>query len=142
MTSLLNSLQGIDSGKPVRLHIGGEGGTGKSRVVQAIRELAASWTRPGAIQTVAQTGIAAALIQGETVHKFLRSNAQSQRHGSLKVSEEDRIRFSQLHMLIWDEVSMTSKELLGKAMQNLNLLLGTSHRKQCRVHIVTLGDFF
>ena len=58
------ALRGDSPGKPLRMHIAGEGGTGKSRVVEALRFLCKYWVKPNAVVTVAPTGIAAVLIKG------------------------------------------------------------------------------
>lgn len=58
----------LDSGQALRMHISREAGTGKSRVSVALTYVSASWGRWDAISTVALTGIAALLIDGETVN--------------------------------------------------------------------------
>lgn len=143
LKSFVGAVKGTNPAPALRMHIAGEEGTGKSRVIHAIRQLASSWARSEAVKTVATTGKAASLIDGETVHSFLRINPnRNAEMESLKVSEGERIRFARLHMLIWDELSMASKELLAKAFRNLNILADTSPQNECRVHIITLGDFF
>ncbi len=88
----------LDPGKPLRMHISGEAGTGKYRVVEALKYLAVSWRRPDAISTVAPTGIAAVLINGETVHsKFLIQS----RSISRKKEREEINQWSRIYMLIW-----------------------------------------
>ncbi len=54
------------------MHVSGEGGTGKSRVFEALLFLAAGWSQPDSILTVAPTGIAAVQVNGETVHSKLQ----------------------------------------------------------------------
>lgn len=53
------------------MYLGGEGGTGKTRVIEALQYLAKAWCRPRAIRTCAPTGIAASLVRGQTVHSML-----------------------------------------------------------------------
>lgn len=50
------------------MHISGEAGAGKSRVVEARNYLGTSWGRSDALSTVAPTRIAAVFINGESVH--------------------------------------------------------------------------
>ena len=63
----------VSPGKPLRMHIAGEGGTGKSRVIDALKYLSTAWGRPNAEVTIAPTGIAAVLVKGETVHSKLHT---------------------------------------------------------------------
>lgn len=132
------SLRDSAPGKPLRMYIGGEGGTGKSRIVAALRYLAKHWGRPNAVQTVAPTGIAAVLIEGETAHSLL----QLMTSRPLKPTMEQLEYFSTVHMLVWDEISMCSKKLVAKAFHNLLTLLGNATQKTPRIHIMTLGDFY
>ncbi len=122
-------------GNPLRMHLSGEGGTGKSRVVDALRFLAKGWGSPDSIVTVAPTGIAAVLVNGETVH----SKLQMFQHK--RPTMEQLEQWSKVHMLIWDEISMTGQSLFAKAMKKIKAFLGTEPGDDPRIHIVTAGDF-
>ncbi len=50
LKSFRRSMLMLDPGKALRMHISGEAGTGKSRVVEALKYLAASWGRPDVYQ--------------------------------------------------------------------------------------------
>lgn len=62
------------------------------------------------------------------------------------MTDKDRMRFSKLRLLIWDEISMTSKLVFGRAIKNLRLsgelFCYTPKGEQCRIHMVVPGDFF
>ncbi|RDX46831.1 hypothetical protein OH76DRAFT_1355375, partial [Lentinus brumalis] len=53
---------------PLRMIIYGEGGTGKSRVIQSVTELFAAANCSEMLVKSAYTGIAASLIDGKTTH--------------------------------------------------------------------------
>lgn len=62
---------------PKVMYLGGEGGTGKSRVVEALLNLSEIFGRPGTVRTCAPTGIAASLVEGQTLYSLrgLRGNS-------------------------------------------------------------------
>ncbi len=97
-----------------------------------------SWGRPDAISTVAPTGIAAVLINGETEHsKFLIQS----RSISRKKEREEINKWSRIYMLIWDEISMTGQALFSKAYKTMCRFPCTAPDDDPRVHIITAGDF-
>ena len=117
------------------MHIAGEGGTGKSRVVDALRYLSKSWGKPNGVVTVAPTGIAAVLIKGETAH----SKFQTMHY--FKPTLKDIETWAGVYMVIWDEISMTEERLLVTAFRNLRKLLCPPLDQELRLHFVTAGDF-
>ena len=64
LDSFSRAIQRDSQGVPLRMYIGGVGGTRKSRIIEAFRYLSKAWGQPNAVQTVASTGIAAVLIKG------------------------------------------------------------------------------
>ena len=122
-------------GKPLRAHIQVSVGTGKPRIVDALRYLALIWGYPDSIVTVAPTGIAAVNILRETVHSKFNLRKQT------KVSDSEIEYWSRTHLLIWDEISMTGQVDFAKSYIRLRKLLGTPKEEDPRIHIVTLGDF-
>ncbi len=93
------------------MHISGESGTGKSRVVEALKYLSASWGRPEAISTVAPTGIDAVLVYGGTVLSKFLIKAKSI---SRQKEREEINQWSKVYMLIRDEISMTIRGYFAK----------------------------
>ncbi|KAI0349341.1 hypothetical protein OH77DRAFT_1380004, partial [Trametes cingulata] len=53
---------------PLRMLLIGEGGTGKSRVIQTVTQLFAAKGSADLLVKAAYTGIAASLIEGKTTH--------------------------------------------------------------------------
>ncbi|MEM1003564.1 MAG: hypothetical protein AAGH46_13035, partial [Bacteroidota bacterium] len=100
---------------PLRMYLGGEGGTGNSRVIKVLIYLSQSWGRPNAVQTIAPTGQAAVLTNGETAHSFLKLSNRNFKESSL--SEEEKIRYRELVLLIYDEIGMSGKYEFAKSLK-------------------------
>ncbi|EGZ07101.1 hypothetical protein PHYSODRAFT_373075, partial [Phytophthora sojae] len=92
--------------------LGGQPGAGKSQVIRALQELAASWNSSDVVGTVSFQGVAAQSVNGETIHKFfgwgLRGFSKTQ-----PVSLELREKIIKLRLLIVDEVSTTDVKFIG-----------------------------
>jgi hypothetical protein len=56
--------------------ITGAGGTGKTRIVEAVQTLARSWQRPNYVMATASSGIAAANLGGHTMHSSVKLGIQ------------------------------------------------------------------
>ena len=52
------------------------------------------------------------------------------------------MNFSELVLLLWDEISMTSKSQFARALNRLIKLCSTETGSKCRVYIVLFGDIF
>jgi hypothetical protein len=100
----------------------GEGGTGKSRVIQTITDLFKQRGILHKLIKVAYTGVAASLIEGETIHKStkIRINGGG---GKLPVRtiKELEVKWQDKSLLIIDEDSMISKAFLAKMSRNIRL---------------------
>jgi hypothetical protein len=95
------------------LLVHGEGGTGKSRVIQTISEI---YKREGdgrKLAKIAYTGIAASIIEGETIHRSIRIIPNTSNHITDRVKEELQARWGNKQLLIIDEISMVPKEMLA-----------------------------
>ena len=120
------------------LHLGGPGGCGKSRVVQALSVFAALWGQPRAILLTAPTGAAAVVIGGRTLHSIFprldtRTGRSSTRaKAAVKAGETARL-VQQAHMIVIDEVCMLTKEQLLTVSQSLNDAVGNAVIRR-RVH--------
>ena len=118
-----------------QLHMGlfGEGGTGKSRLISAIRAWFAYIGHEGHLAVTAMTGVAARNINGTTIHSSLAIPPQETGDDRLtrRISEKKVDEWRQRCYLIVDEVSMLSCKLitqihiqLGKAKSNENESFG------------------
>ncbi|KAF9067544.1 hypothetical protein BDP27DRAFT_1145730, partial [Rhodocollybia butyracea] len=70
-TMIQQNVLNISSKDPLRMFLTGPGGTGKTHVVKAVREVMKFFGLDHTIRFVAPTGTAAALIDGTTIHKGL-----------------------------------------------------------------------
>jgi hypothetical protein len=106
---------------PLRLLIYGEGGTGKSRVIQSITERFRQAGKMGWLLKAAYTGVAASLIGGKTTHSI----ALVSRTDGRPVSDETRSKlqefWSPYRYLIIDEISMISKIFLAIIERNIGI---------------------
>jgi hypothetical protein len=123
----------------LRLYLGGSGGTGKSRVVQALIDFARRWTRSDMVAVTASSGIAGVLIGGCTIHAALGINV------SLKppAPQEKHIRaWSPVTFLFLDEISMVQPALLDLIDRRLQQLKVRSGVPFGGLHVCFSGDFF
>lgn len=104
--------------------MGEEGGTGKSRVINAIQGFCQSWQRKGSLVVTALTGKAASTISRQTFASLEMSLKSASRHTIVQYVD----------CIIIDEVSMMSKDQLLR----LDRLL----RKSKRVSDVPFGGLF
>lgn len=99
--------------KPFSMYLGGEGGTGKCRVIDALQYLAKHWDRPGAVITCAPTGIAASIVRGQTFHSVIKLRGGSEYQLNRKPSQVCIAELAGTLMMIVDEISMMSRKHLG-----------------------------
>ncbi|KAJ3820792.1 hypothetical protein F5880DRAFT_1487394, partial [Lentinula raphanica] len=93
--------------EPLRMYIGGMGGTGKSQVIKAILKLFTLQERRYAIVVVAPTGNAAALLGGSTYHYLLGINGKFE-ETPISTMSEVASRLLGIEYVVLDEVSMVS----------------------------------
>ena len=89
-------------------YLGGAGGTGKSRVVQAFVDYARRWHSSASVVITANCGIAAVLVGGCTLHCALGIQIQK---NPPNPSLSQREAWSEVGVLFIDEFSMTKKEM-------------------------------
>ena len=118
--------------------ITGAGGTGKSYLLRALVE---QWSDKN-LAVVAFTGVAALNISGETAHKFFKLPP----HGALsfidwktRVNGRMRTKYEALEILILDEVSMASADLLD-SINNLLKVARRSEEAFGGVRVILFGD--
>lgn len=130
---------------PLRMVIHGEGGTGKSRVIQTITKMFKARGVPSWLLKAAYTGIAASLINGETLHN-IGSIPIDQSKGKA-MSDEKKQKLQQFwqsyQYLIINECSMLLKTFLAELEKNITIGKaeagnGTSFGG---INIILCGDF-
>jgi PIF1-like helicase len=125
--------------KQLILHLGGSGGTGKSRVIQAIANFADRWSSMANLLVCATSGIAAIVIGGCTVHKALGiqiSNKPPPPKPNMVAA------WSEIGLVIVDECSLLQPSFLLLLDKRLWLLKDNPDAVFGGVHIVFSGDFF
>jgi len=127
-----------DSERQLLMGLFGEGGTGKSRVINAIRKWFQVRGMSDELLITATTGAAAVKIGGRTLHSAigLRKDGKVNR-----VSKKVMDLWFNRHYLIIDEVSMMDTKLLGNLQTQLNKIKSDSDADFGGVNILFAGDF-
>ncbi|EAQ84157.1 predicted protein [Chaetomium globosum CBS 148.51] len=86
-------------------YIGGEGGTGKSRVIHAIKDMFRLKDGLHTLLLTGASGNAAALIGGVTLHSAANIAFEGRAATAKNVSEEEKLRWKNMIMLVIDEIS-------------------------------------
>lgn len=115
---LAKTLQGADV-PPLHMVLYGEGGTGKSRVIQTITESFSACGAAHMLMKAAYTGVAASLVNGKTTHVIpcLSLASKSSVTDASKKKLQDFWR--NIRYLIIDEYSMLSKSFLATLSRNI-----------------------
>jgi ATP-dependent exoDNAse (exonuclease V) alpha subunit len=123
--------------------ISGPGGVGKSFMIQHIHAHCRKEMLFDAVTST--TGISSLLINGITLHSYLclqrGQDSVDQLYKFIVRNKTIRERYQRLQVLIIDEVSMLSAELLDK-IDDLMRRMRRSPRVFGGVQIVLLGDFY
>ena len=154
----LNHFMEGTAAQPLQLIVSGEGGTGKSYLIDAIQSLgliaaAGSGQQQQSqacgicapIALLAPTGCAAFLISGTTIHTGLRSSISSSENFEtpgdstlLKLRRE----WAGVKMVIIDEMSMISLETLAAIDQRLKAITGKHDQSFGGLSVVLCGDLY
>jgi hypothetical protein len=127
--------------------LGGEGGTGKSRVIEALAELFVSKDISHRLLMTATSGAAAARINGVTIHSAcgMQPNASDGNadDGSTVtyVDGDARRRWSEKWLLIIDEVSMLGLQTLSNINKRLCASRGSNQDFGGIPVVLLSGDF-
>jgi hypothetical protein len=113
------------------LFLGGQGGTGKSRVIDAIQALCNSWGRSECMVKTALTRKAATIISGRTLASFLK---QLQQRSYIET-------MAGLSILVIDEIAMMKKAQLVQLDKQLRIAKHVPGVRFGGVHIILVGDF-
>lgn len=119
----------------------GEGGTGKTRVIDALLYFTKKWDVPGSVKTCAPTGIAASLINGQTFHSLIKLRGGANFNLNKKPTEKCKKCFENVIMIILDEVSMLSRKNLGALDCYLRSIFENNH-DYGGIMVLFSGDLF
>ena len=149
---LQSPLEPVGDQTPLRLYVGGPGGTGKSQIVKAILALFAAHARQAWIATTAPTGTAASAIKGSTIHSVFsipRTGAnESAEENENKISKQQSSKFrtarnlKELRFLIMDEISMIGCYTLSIVDRKLHEIMGGDVNISFGgIHVIAFGDY-
>ena len=125
----------------LRMYIGGPGGTGKSRVIQALTSYFACTNQQRRLRLASYTGIAALHVNGVTLHSAL---ALEQRRGdgpSARTKRDLQAMWEGVDYLFIDEVSMIGCRFLTQISEALADAKSVTERPFGGLSIILAGDF-
>lgn len=121
----------------------GEGGTGKTRLIQTITEYFKSKGVERLLVKSAYTGIAASLIDGKTTHTVAALSVNNH-NMSEKTKNKLTTFWNQRRYLVIDEVSMISRRMLALISQRLSVAKATAGMQDLPfggINVILAGDF-
>lgn len=127
------------------VYVGGEGGTGKTQLIRAIKALFHSWGRDEQLQTASFMGMPASQIGGNTLHRLtgLR-RVKLADAGSLSTQSTMKLQdyWRPKTLLIIDEVSTMGGKLLSKIHERLKAAkcVDSAHLAFGGLHVLFFGD--
>jgi hypothetical protein len=128
-----------DKPEQLLMYLGGPGGTGKSRVVNALRNFFELRGQTRRFRLAAYTGVAAKNIGGATLHALLQLS-ESARNMSAKTKKDLAAMWDGVDYLFIDELSMLGCEMLHNISRALTEAKGTTVAFG-GVNIILAGDF-
>ena len=141
---LIQTLSSADP-PPLRMILYGEGGTGKSRVIQTITEVFEARGSKHMLVKAAYTGVAASLVDGKTTHVIAGISVHSK--GTIKEEAKKKLQefWQDVRYLIIDEFSMLSRSFLATLSRNISIgLEGASYARDDRsfggLNVILCGD--
>lgn len=130
--------------EPFQIFFTGPAGTGKTFVIKLIMEIYNRFTDNdgycNAYITCASTGKAAVAIDGTTVHTALRISISRLLPLSSEIIQLYRSLFRYVKVLIIDEISMISAELLQKIDLRLKQITGNHKADFGNIDVILIGD--
>jgi hypothetical protein len=128
----------------------GEGGTGKSRLIEAIRSWFSLVGQGQRLIVTATTGAAAVRINGSTLHSAAAIPVEAgDREKQMKVgraTNKQVLLWKELDYIIIDEVSMMDAKVIMQLNKNLTLFRGSNKDHDGKpfggVNMLFFGDFF
>ncbi len=121
------------------MYLGGSGGTGKSRVIQAFVDFSRRWLATASTVITASSGVAAVLIGGCTIHSALGFK-KSMKPG--KPTPAMMAAWSEIGVMFIDEFGMVKADLYDLIDTRLRELKGRPDKPYGGVHMIYSGDFY
>jgi hypothetical protein len=121
----------------LKMYLGGMGGTGKSRVLEALSDFFSLRKEAHRFIIVAPTGTAAALLGGSTYHSMFGINDFNTKSQQSQV----KAKLAGVEYVFFDEVSMLSARDLYRISNQLSQIFNTPEDSFGGLNIVFAGDF-
>ena len=131
----------LPNSEPLKMYIGGMGGTGKSQVLKAVSSFFQSRYEAYRFIIVAPTGTAAALLSGSTYHSVLGINDMSSHVQATKTLAQVRSRLLGVDYIFLDEVSMLSCHDMYRISSQLCKVMNEPTLPFGGLNILFAGDF-
>jgi PIF1-like helicase len=126
----------------LKMYLGGMGGTGKSRVIQALSQFFKDRGESHRFLILAPTGSAAALLNGSTYHSILGINDRSEyERNNSKESAQVRSRLEGVDYIFLDEVSMLSCHNMYQVSAATAKATGNVDEPFGGINMIFAGDF-
>ena len=138
-----------DNPQPYHIYLSGGAGTGKSHLIDSIHyqvtKIMANTTDSAdevTVLKVAPTGVAAYNIHGQTIHSALSFMKHTKATGESDLNTL-RCRYSKLHLIIIDEISMVPQHLLNQVHERLQNIKNCNSTTTWfgNTNVLTVGDF-
>ncbi|KAJ3559086.1 hypothetical protein NM688_g551 [Phlebia brevispora] len=138
-TIIALQMSGVHS-QPLRMYLGGIGGTGKSQVIKAVTKFLGVRGEEYRQQLCAPTGSAASIIGGSTYHSIL-GISRDERASSVTKLSKIQSRLARVDLLFLDEVSMVSCLALYRISEQMSNAFDTPLEPFGGKNVVLAGDF-
>lgn len=131
---------------PLKMYLGGMGGTGKSQVIKALISMFIKRNEAHRFVVVAPTGSAAALLNGSTYHSLLGIHIANNRDAGMSNCSANiinvlRAKLTGVEYIFLDEVSMVSCHELYAISARLAELTNMHDKPFGGVNMIFAGDF-
>ncbi|THG98262.1 hypothetical protein EW026_g3885 [Hermanssonia centrifuga] len=131
---------------PLRMIIHGEGGTGKSKVIQTITEYFAQHGARHLLIKAAYTGVAASLIDGKTTHTIGMMSPKSMDTISSASKTKLEAFWKHYTYLVIDEISMIRKSFFAHLSKRISIGKGPGSQRNGTesfggINVILCGDF-
>jgi len=126
--------------EPLRMFIGGAGGTGKSRVINTLKEFFHRRNQSRRFRLASYTGVAAKNISGMTLHSALSIGQRTTRSARTKTNRDLIAMWEGVDYLFIDEISMIGCNFLLQISEALTEAKGKT-TPFGGMNLITAGDF-
>ncbi|KAJ3552729.1 hypothetical protein NM688_g3999 [Phlebia brevispora] len=126
---------------PLRMYIGGMAGSGKSRVIEALKAFYCDGGEGGRFELMAPTGAAASLIGGSTYHTLLALGRSATSDGRPSNIARAKCNLGCADVLVTDEVSMIGCTDMHRMSTQVCRVKDAPFEAFGGLHIIFVGDF-